>query len=147
LLQTRFVSLENDEGWLAQTALALRTLGLSDRVELRYAPLRKFEFDGREFLVYDRANLDIRGCRLLFVDGPPKEVGRTGVLPSLMDLLADSAMIVIDDASRTDEFAAVRYWESLELVRCLGFVCVGEGLAIMTAAGANGDSTRSAMCR
>jgi hypothetical protein len=51
---------------------------------------------------------------MLIIDGPPgltQELARYPALPILLRMLSDDAVILLDDASRTDEAKIVKLWQ------------------------------------
>ncbi|MET0425324.1 MAG: class I SAM-dependent methyltransferase [Actinoplanes sp.] len=115
----RLVSLDHDPGYAARTREALAAHGLTGVAEVRDAPLRPVDLDGRSFPWYDTAALtDLDGVDLLLIDGPPAKTGPDARYPAmrvLEDRLADAATVVFDDANREDEQAAMRRWvETIE---------------------------------
>lgn len=110
----RLVSLDHDAGYAAKTRAMLAAHGLSGVAEVREAPLTPFTIDGKSYPWYDVAQLaDLRGIDLLLVDGPPEATGPAARFPALHALeqrLSGMATIVIDDANRQGEQAALASW-------------------------------------
>jgi predicted O-methyltransferase YrrM len=110
----RVVSLDHDPEFLAATASTLERHGVADLVELRLAPLVRTRLDGHDTVWYDEAALaDLSDVGLVFVDGPPESSGslaRFPALPLIHPHLADDAVVLLDDAARADEQAAVARW-------------------------------------
>ncbi len=113
----RLVSIEHDGPWceIARERLALH--GFPNdlvEVEVRHAPLVSQQLDGRTVRWYEHTAIDdLRGIELLTIDGPPTETGpdaRRPALPALASHLAPSAVIVVDDAGRIAERAAIDHW-------------------------------------
>lgn len=118
----RVVSLEHDHAYLTATRGALERLGLLGRVELRHAPLADVEVGAQTYAWYAPEALHgIEGIDVLLVDGPPTatgEMARYPALPTLAHRLAERAVVLVDDATRTDEKATVRRWcEEYGLIR------------------------------
>jgi predicted O-methyltransferase YrrM len=129
---TAFVSLEAEETWLGATAEVLASLGLADRVSLRIAPLVDMEWNGRVWRSYDpAASADLADVDQLLVDGPPKAVGRAPVLGLLHPRLRPGGRIILDDARRPGERAALDMWEELGLARVVGHLPIGNGITIL----------------
>lgn len=115
----RLLSLDHDADYGRQTSDRLERHGLSAHVEVRHAPLVPQQIDGRERPWYDLSNAALDtfagagGIDLVVVDGPPRESdpeARYPALPLLLDHLAPDAVIVLDDALRDEEQAALRRW-------------------------------------
>lgn len=110
----RVVSLEHDPGYHEQTAQGLDRLGLGDFAEVRLAPLEQFTIQGETWPWYaEAAWRDLRGCGLLFVDGPPgwsAPLARYPAVPLLADALIPGAAVLLDDHDRADEQAIVARW-------------------------------------
>jgi predicted O-methyltransferase YrrM len=110
----RLVSLDHDAGYAAKTRAMLAAHGLSGVAEVREAPLTPFSIEGKSYPWYDVAQLaDLRGIDLLLVDGPPEATGPAARFPALHALeqrLSGMATIVIDDANRQGELAALASW-------------------------------------
>lgn len=92
--------------------------GLSDHATIIHAPLVEHRIDGEAWAWYDMAHLpDLPPIDLLFVDGPaqhnhPQSMLRYPALPLLAGLLADVALIVVDDADREHERRVVARWRT-----------------------------------
>jgi len=115
----RLISLDHDAGYAEKTRAALAAHGLTGVAEVRDAPLRPVELDGRTFAWYDvDAVADVNDVDLLVIDGPPERTGPDARYPAMRVLegrLADSATVLFDDAHRQDEQAALRKWvETIE---------------------------------
>ena len=127
-----FVSLEAEETWLRATADVLATLGLTGRVSLRLAPLVEVSWRGRTWRSYDpAASADLSGVDQLLVDGPPKTEGRAPVLGLLHPHLRPGCRVILDDARRPGERAALDMWEALGLARVVGHLPIGNGITIL----------------
>ena len=115
----RLISLDHDPGYAAKTRAQLALHGLTGVAEVRDAPLRPVEVDGRAFPWYDTDALaGLEPVELLLIDGPPEKTGPDARYPAmrvLEDRLADAATVVFDDAHRHDEQVALRKWmETIE---------------------------------
>lgn len=111
----RLVSLEHLKPYHASTARALLAAELQDWVDLRLAPLQTHRIGSEKFRWYDLEQIDLpeKSVDFLVIDGPPKDVGpfaRYPALPLLERLLADDAMVVLDDANRSDETEEIARW-------------------------------------
>ncbi|WP_433350043.1 class I SAM-dependent methyltransferase [Microtetraspora malaysiensis] len=110
----RVVSLEHDERYYALSRDLVRAHGLSHIVEVRHAPLRPWRHGAESLNWYDEdATRDLDGIGLLLVDGPPGATGpqaRYPAVPALLDRCLKDVRILVDDAARADERAAIRRW-------------------------------------
>lgn len=90
--------------------------GLSHIAEVRHTALTPQDMGGESYLWYDLdAVRDHEGIDLLLVDGPPKGTGdlaRYPALPLLAPRLATDAIIVMDDANRSEERRILERWRS-----------------------------------
>jgi predicted O-methyltransferase YrrM len=142
----RLVSLDHEAGYAAKTREALAEHGLTDVAEVREAPLRPVVLDGRTFPWYDvESCADLSDVDLLVIDGPPEKTGPDARYPAMRVLesrLADEATILLDDANRTDEQAALRKWvETIE-----GLTQEGEALGRHAVLSYRRLSNRSPAC-
>lgn len=112
----RIVALEHDKNFADESMRRLRDHGLEDVVEVRYAPLTPWRRDGddREWLWYDvEALKDLEGIGLVFVDGPPGDLGplaRYPAVPALLPHASSEVVFALDDANRPDEWAVSSRW-------------------------------------
>jgi predicted O-methyltransferase YrrM len=111
----RVVSLEHLKEHHAATSRALAATGLDSWVDLRLAPLRTHSIGKEQFKWYDlrRVELPENSVDFLLIDGPPQATGplaRYPALPLLERLLADQALIILDDANRPEEIEEVFRW-------------------------------------
>lgn len=127
-LKSRFVSIDHEATYMAETRRALLRQGVAERVELVCAPLEPLELDGRIFRWYSAGavrELGLENVDLLLVDGPPKSSGPLARYPALAmfrPYLSTAAAIVLDDADRDDELEMMAGWASnlgvrVELIR------------------------------
>lgn len=111
-IQTQIVALDHDADFAERTREVLRRNGLEGIAEVRHAPLVPFGQDGARWYSPD-AYADLRDIELLSIDGPPTTTGpqaRYPALPALAGRLSAGVVIVLDDANRDDEQAAVAHW-------------------------------------
>jgi len=110
----QIVALEHRMLFLNRTRALLAEHGMADAAEIRYAPLTEVRVGEETVRWYDPACVaDLTGIDLLLVDGPPKSTGplaRLPAVPLLWDRLSPGAAIVVDDAHRPDERAALERW-------------------------------------
>ena len=114
-LPTRIVSLEHDSRYLESTSRLLSLHGLSESVDLRLAPLCPTQIDDHNTNWYERAAIsDLLNIEMLIVDGPPSYAGPFSRYPAAVLLgrrLAETALVLLDDAARSDESQIADMWE------------------------------------
>lgn len=111
----RVFALDHLETYATRTDRLIRRHALSNRAEVRHAPLVDVELDGETWPWYDPDALDgvSESIDMVFVDGPPHEIrsrARYPALPVLIDQMSEEAVIVLDDAYRDDESAIAEAW-------------------------------------
>ena len=112
----RVLSLEHDEVYAAKTRALLQLHAVDDVACVVTAPLTPVTINGDNWLWYDQDGL--AGCGtidLLVIDGPPwttQKLARYPALPLLHDRLGRDAIVILDDAARSDERAVVARWQS-----------------------------------
>ncbi|WP_051114040.1 O-methyltransferase [Actinopolymorpha alba] len=113
-IKGRVVALEHQAAYVDKAKAMLERHGVADLVEVRYAPLTQVELDGRTFQWYASDGWsDLDAIELLFVDGPPGDLGphaRFPALPLLGDRLHPDGLVVLDDMIRTDEQEVLAAW-------------------------------------
>jgi hypothetical protein len=104
------VTLEHDPKYFRTTRRALRRFGVDRRLDLRLAPLRHHWFgDHGPYCWYGVA---LEGdFDFVFIDGPPKVLGRRGAFFALQGHLRPGWRIWVDDGFRKHEQHSVRLWE------------------------------------
>jgi hypothetical protein len=103
-------TLEHDRHYLDNTQAKLSRYKLTN-VHLTLAPLR----DYGAFCWYDPPHDALpQDFSLIIADGPPGDVkgGRFGLLPVLRSHFAPDAVILLDDAERSQEKAVLQKWAS-----------------------------------
>ncbi len=111
----RIVSVDHEPEFADKTRALVAAHGLSDVVEVISAPLKEVHVGSARFHWYD---LDVirpllREVDVLVVDGPPgkgSKLARYPALPLLREHLSRDAIVVVDDARRSDEQEMVRRW-------------------------------------
>lgn len=105
----KVVSLEHEQRYHKLTTEGLAELALGRSVDLKLAPLRPRQFGNHEpYQWYDVA-LDGK-FDFVFVDGPPKVMGRLGVFFAVRDHLRRGWQMWLDDGLRDHERKCVRLW-------------------------------------
>lgn len=110
----RVVSLEHDERFFNYVTDDLARRGLSEFAEVRHAPLIDVEVGGGTQPWYDPSVLaEIAEIDVLLVDGPPQATGKLArypAVPLLGGRLGETALVIVDDAHRPGEQAAMARW-------------------------------------
>lgn len=107
----KLISIEHDEKYYGETQALLRAHGLAEWVELRLCPLEPV--GPEQSLWYRMEKLPDASVDMLVIDGPPGHIApqaRYPALGMLWEALKIHALIILDDASRADEIAAVARW-------------------------------------
>jgi predicted O-methyltransferase YrrM len=127
----RIVSLDHDAEFAAATRRLLEEHGLEAFADVRYAPLTTTPA-GRW---YERsAWVDLKHIDLAIVDGPPSIPGplaRYPVIPLLGKLLSPDAVVLVDDADRSDEQVMVTGWVKEGLILEHPQIATEKGAAIL----------------
>ncbi len=107
-------AIEHDPGHLEATRNLLAAYGVEHRATVLEAPISVVDIEGEMLRWYDVSSLSLPSeIDLLFVDGPPEATGpqaRYPALPVVEALLADRAIIMMDDGRREAEQLAVERW-------------------------------------
>jgi predicted O-methyltransferase YrrM len=107
---TEVVTLEHDRTYYRKTMRGLHQLGLDRHVDLRLAPLRPHWFEDRG--PYQWYDSPLEGdFDFVFIDGPPKVLGRRAAFFALQRHLRPGWEVWIDDGSRQHEHHSVKVWE------------------------------------
>jgi predicted O-methyltransferase YrrM len=110
----KILSFDHSEQFAALSKIELCKHGLDDVVSVLWAPLKEVTLQGRAYLWYETTELQQCGpVDFLIVDGPPGELqkmSRYPALPLLRNELSANAIILLDDAGRSDEKKIVDLW-------------------------------------
>ncbi|MFC5379499.1 class I SAM-dependent methyltransferase [Aquipuribacter nitratireducens] len=111
----RVVALEHEETFRDHTLEELARTEVQGSADVRLAPLERVRTpSGEEVVWYSPAAFaDLHDVAVVFVDGPPEltaDCARYPALPLLRDRLAPDAVLLLDDAARPAERAAVERW-------------------------------------
>jgi predicted O-methyltransferase YrrM len=110
----RLVSLDHESEYAEKTRLALAAHKLDHLVEVRVAPLVPQKIANETYGWYDPEQIaGLENIDILIVDGPPGATGplaRFPAVPTLVNALSDTALVVIDDANRKDEKKTMQRW-------------------------------------
>ena len=110
----KVIALEHLEKYAEASLEEVERHGLSEHVEVRFAPLEALDVGGEEYSWYSRdAWKELVGIDLLLVDGPPKATGdhaRYPAVPLLEPGIGAGALIVLDDVHREEEREALTRW-------------------------------------
>ena len=134
---SRLFSVENSKLYLEQTRVSIPPED-EHHLVLVHAPLRPLLFKGKLSLTYSartlRSELPSVAADLMLIDGPLAfRYGREAVLYAARPWLGDGTIVVLDDAGRPPEQAALSHWKAvwgddceIQLVSDLG-----KGLAVV----------------
>ncbi|MGB0347384.1 MAG: class I SAM-dependent methyltransferase [Balneolaceae bacterium] len=110
----KILSFDHDEKYGKITENRLEEHGLSEFAYVISSPLKTIKIDGNSYNWYDiDVNLLKDKIDILVVDGPPEKTqkhARYPALPYFYDNLSESAIIILDDAGRTEEKEIVAMW-------------------------------------
>jgi len=110
----KLISLDHDKEYAEITRTEINQHGLSNRIDLRVAPLIDVELEGESFKWYDLSDFSPEAdIDLLIVDGPPVSTvkfARYPALPLMADKLAKTCTIIIHDTNRAEEAGIVQRW-------------------------------------
>ena len=111
------VSVEHEDEFVRATTENIRKHRLDQFARVVHAPLRDITLRNRIYKWYDKdlvlPKIASQKVDVLIVDGPPAKTGdeaRYPAVPVLFDLLADQAIVLVDDAGRQEERTTVRRW-------------------------------------
>ena len=124
--QRRVLSLEHHRGWYERLQA---TLPQDTTVELCHTPLRSY--DGFDWYAMDSVDLPA-DIGLIICDGPPGTTngGRVGALYALREGIRPGTLIMLDDANRDRELAALLDWnETFDLH--VELFTEGKGIALV----------------
>ncbi|GAA4428209.1 hypothetical protein GCM10023188_12220 [Pontibacter saemangeumensis] len=116
-LDLRLISVEHNLEWQNHIKKILDKEQLDQYVEFASIPLTKSENSLDNLTWYDEENLNkqVKETKfdLVLVDGPPADLGleRFTAMPFLIDKLATSYTIFLDDAHRKDEQQITHLWK------------------------------------
>ncbi len=109
-------SLEHLPRFAGETRQLLADRGLEEWATVLDAPLVDVRLDDGTWRWYDITGLPPGPpIEVLFVDGPPGDIGRLArypALPLLRDRLASDASILVDDSARPDEQEMIARWRA-----------------------------------
>ncbi|MDZ7755547.1 class I SAM-dependent methyltransferase [Rhodohalobacter sp.] len=111
----KIISFDHDPQFAAKTMDEIKLHGLSDKVDIRIAPLEKVTIDNIEWEWYstDKIKFD-QPIDLLVVDGPPVKTqknARYPALPLLYKYLSENAVVIMHDTNRVDESTIIKLWQ------------------------------------
>lgn len=130
----RVFSLEQAPEHAARCRAELTRYGLSGRATVLDAPLRPYTLGEERYTWYDIAGLPETAIELLVIDGPPGRLAalaRYPALPLLLDRLALTCVIYLDDAARADEQTILGRWRAEFPDFSVTEVRTGRGCAVL----------------
>jgi len=108
------ISLDHDRRFAEKTREEIALHGLSEKVDLRIAPLETHTLSGKKWTWYSADQLHFEEpIDLLLVDGPPfktQKNARYPALPLLYKHLSDRAVIIVHDTDRKSESESIQQW-------------------------------------
>jgi predicted O-methyltransferase YrrM len=128
-------SIDNDPEFGAAATQKLKELGTDDHTKVQIAPLIVRDCAGRPLPLYHLRSTRFASRRppdLVLIDGPPAVLGgREGTLYQIMDFARAGTIVLLDDADRPGEQAALGQWlahlgAAIEVIHLPGF---SKGLA------------------
>lgn len=129
-------SFDHDKRWLEQTERRLEGAALRDFASLKHAGLESCRLGRFSGMAYSPGAVTsaLSGSRidLCFIDGPTHETGRAGSLSVVVGFLNPGATILLDDAMRAGEAAAISMWLSwyADAMRDGRMILTARGLAV-----------------
>ena len=109
-------SLEHEAEYAEKTRTLLQEQGLSEWATVVLAPLTPGS-DGKRWYDLSRLPSGLAPVDLLVVDGPPESTGPLARAPawhSLAQRMSNTCAVILDDADRPDEQAAIEQWLKAE---------------------------------
>jgi len=111
----KIISFDHDPLFASKTVDEIKLHGLSDKAEIRVAPLEKVTIENEEWLWYstDKIKFD-QSIDLVVVDGPPVKTqknARYPAMPLLYKYLSENAVVIMHDTNRSEESAIIKVWE------------------------------------
>jgi hypothetical protein len=131
------LAIEEDAEQARATRARLAALGLADLASVVVAPIGNLRVGDREVRCYQlpslrqlREMVDSTKAELVVVDGPTLGSGgtRDATLVVANELIAEGAVVLLDDARRDAELRVAKVWRRLPGVEIGGVHLVGKGL-------------------
>jgi predicted O-methyltransferase YrrM len=137
----KLISVEHDQHYADHTEASIKLHGLEGYVEVVCAPVTPLRIKDAVWPWYDVQRLNSiarKSIDLLVIDGPPgklHELARYPALPVFKDMLRPDAIVIVDDAKRSDEREMMARW--LDECRSLQsmYLKTVKGTRILTMAG------------
>jgi len=111
----QIISLEHEKKWLERSSSLVADHGVTHRSTIVHAPLVDAHIGLDVFRWYDLTGVTLpEQAEIIFIDGPPKATGplaRYPALPLLFENLSSDGLLLMDDAARPEERAAVDRWK------------------------------------
>lgn len=134
----KIISLDHDKNWADKTKSLVEKAGLEDIVEVKYAPLQKYQIDDSEYNWYELPEelKELDKIDALIIDGPPHNSNPQGkarypAMPILHPKLAQNSIVYVDDASRKDEKEMVDLWMKDDSAWELETFDTADGVAVL----------------
>ncbi len=111
----KIISLDHLDKYATITRQTIESHDLGNYAAVEFAPLKKYDGEGKDFLWYDDSVLEqVKQIDLLIVDGPPKDaavLARYPAISLLENKLHKDTVVLLDDGDRIDEKQTVALWE------------------------------------
>lgn len=146
-LQAKFYSVDSDAVWISNVTESLAGIRVQDAVEFIYVPVTETEqyvsVLAPSFKWYDAGALQQRTLSekfdLVIVDGPTGNLcpfSRYPAIPFLLNNLADSYSIFLDDVGRSDEEKILKAWADLLkqniIEQNIRYACISKNAGFIT---------------
>lgn len=110
----KIISFDHDSLFAEKTLEEIKLHGLSDKIEIRIAPLEKVTVEEEEWIWYSTEKFIFdQPIDLVVVDGPPVKTqknARYPALPVLYKHLSKNAVVIMHDTNRAEESAIIKLW-------------------------------------
>ena len=123
-------SIEHDVKWAKNTEELLLNENLEMYCKISVCPLGRLDNHGFAGSFYNLTTLKMGNIDFGLIDGPPESVGRQTALPSLLPILNEGALVVVDDTQRVDDYESIMMWKKTFPVSLRGLIPVGNGLGL-----------------
>ncbi|AEI35693.1 coiled-coil domain-containing protein [Francisella salina] len=120
----KVISFDHNEYYYKRTLSNLKSEGLESYVDLVYAPLSKYSYEGNSYMYYNCGDIlntiamDMVKYKkvLVLVDGPPQSTGKNARFPALPYLYNHLRKchvdLMLDDFNRPEENSVAKMWRA-----------------------------------
>lgn len=110
----KVVSLDHEDHYAAKTRENVKVNEAESNSIVQHCPLKEYNVGEQSWKWYDIEEVDLtRKIDILVIDGPPRTtqfLARYPAVPLLHEYFADKALVLLDDANRSDEVIIVGKW-------------------------------------